>query len=156
MAHVVLLDELRKLRDRVLLLFFAERRIDDRGVEHLARLVHDGDLAAVAVAGVEAHRDRAFYRRLHEKRAQVEGEIMNGLLVCHVRQRRAQFAFHAGLQQPVIAVVADGLDKFHRWAAGLYDAAPDALQRLVAVNGQADLQGPLAFAAVECQNLMAL
>ena len=81
---------------------------------------------------------------------------MNGLLVCHVRQRRAQFAFHAGLQQPVIAVVADGLDKFHRRAAGLYDAAPDALQRLVAVNGQADLQGSLAFAAVECQNLMAL
>ena len=51
----------------------------------------------MAVAGVEAHRDRTFYRRLHEKWAQIESKIMDGLFVGHVGQRRAQFTLHAGL-----------------------------------------------------------
>ena len=156
MAHVVLFDELRELRDGVLLLLFAEGGIDDRGVEHLARLVDDRDLAAVAVAGVEAHRDRALDRRLHEQRAEVERKVVDGLLVGRVSQGGAQLALHAGLQQPVIAVVADSLHEVHRGAPGLYHAAADALQRLVAVDRQADLQRALALAAVEGQDLMAL
>ena len=39
-----------------------------------ARTVNDGDLAAVAVAGVETHSDLALDGRLHQQRAQVEGE----------------------------------------------------------------------------------
>ena len=114
MFHVVLVDEPLEGIDCLLLFALGKRRVDDRRIEHLARRVDDGHLAAVRVAGVQPHRDKALHGRLHEKRPEVQSEIMNGRLVCRVGQHRPELALHAGRKKPVVAVFRRRGQKRHR------------------------------------------
>ena len=66
--HVVLLDELCQHGDGLVFLPLTVGRVDHGGIEHLARAVHDRDLAAHAVPRVKPHRDLALDRRLHQQR----------------------------------------------------------------------------------------
>ena len=114
MLHAVLVDEPLEGIDRLLLFALGKRRVDDRRIEHLARRVDDGHLAAVRVAGVEPHRDKALHGRLHEKRPEVEGKVVNRRLVCRVGQHRPELALHAGRKKPVVAVFGRRGQKRHR------------------------------------------
>ena len=156
MLDPVLVDEPLKGIDCLLLFALGKRRVDDRGIEHLARRVDDSHLAAVRVAGVQPHRDKALHGRLHEKRPEVQREIMNGRLVCRVGQHRPELALHAGRKKPVVAVLRRRGQKRHRRRAGLYDALSDQLHRFHPVQIQRDLQIALLLAPVEGQHLMAL
>ena len=156
MLHAVLVDEPLEGIDRLLLFALGKRRVDDRRIEHLARRVDDGHLAAVRVAGVEPHRDKAFHGRLHEKRPEVERKVVNGRLVCRVGQHRPELALHAGRKKPVVAVLRRRSQKCHRRRAGLYDASLNQLHRFHPVQIQRDLQIALLLAPVEGQHLMAL
>ena len=71
-----------------------EGRVHDGGIEHLARTVNDGDLAAVAVAGVETHSDLALDGRLHQQRAQVEGEHLYRALAGGIGKGGARLTLH--------------------------------------------------------------
>ena len=153
---MVLADERGELGDRLALLTLAERRIDDRGVQHLTGRIHDGDLAAVAVAGVESHGDEAFDGRLHEQRLEVEGKVADRGFVGRVGEQIADLPFQAREDQPVVAVLSGGCNECHGGAAGLDDKAAERLDRGVAIHVEADLQKALFLAAVERQNLMAL
>ena len=156
MLDPVLVDEPLEGIDRLLLFALGERRVDDRRIEHLARRVDDGHLAAVRVAGVEPHCDKAFHGRLHEKRPEVEGKVVNRRLVCRVGQHRPELALHAGRKKPVVAVFGRRSQKCHRRRAGLYDASLNQLHRFHPVQIQRDLQIALLLAPVEGQHLMAL
>ena len=114
MLHAVLVDEPLEGIDRLLLFALGKRRIDDRSIEHLARRVDDGHLAAVRVAGVKSHCDKTLDGRLHEKRAEVEGKVVNRRLVCRVGQHRPELALHAGRKKPVVAVFGRRSQKCHR------------------------------------------
>ena len=68
-VDVVFCDKFFQLRlRRIDILLGAGRGIDDRLIQHLARTVYDGDLAAGAVRGVEPERDFVLDGRLHEER----------------------------------------------------------------------------------------
>ena len=125
--------------DRLALLPLAIGRIDDGGVEHLARTVDDSDLAAHAVAGVEPHRDLALDRRLHQQRAQVGRKLADRAGAGHVGQIRADLALEGGEEQPVIGVLGRGADEGHRARAGHDDGAVDRLERAVALELDGDL-----------------
>ena len=65
MPDGVLSDERGELFDALALLALAVRRIDDGGIQHLARTVHNGDLAAHAIPGIQPHRHKSLDGRLH-------------------------------------------------------------------------------------------
>ena len=156
MLDPVLVDEPLEGIDRLLLFALGKRRVDDRGIEHLPRRVDDSHLAAVRVAGVQPHRDKALHGRLHEKRPEVERKVVNRRLVCRVGQHRPELALHAGRKKPVVAVLRRRGQKRHRRRAGLYDASLNQLHRFHPVQIQRDLQIALLLAAVEREYLMAL
>ena len=70
--------------------------VDNGGVEHLAGRIHDRELAAVTVAGVEAERHSAAHGRLHEQRTQIERKDTDGLLARLVGQLVSRFTFERG------------------------------------------------------------
>ena len=140
-----------------LLLALAERRIDDCGVQHLAGRIHDGDLAAVAVAGVEPHGDEALDGRLHEQRLEVQGKIADRGLVGRVGEQVADLPFQAREDQPVVAVLSGGCRRMSwRRLPGLTTRRRSVWIAASAIHVEADLQKALLLAAVERQNLMAL
>ena len=146
----------RERGDRLVLLPLAVGRIDHGGVQHLARAVHDRDLAAHAVAGIKTHRDLALDRRLHQQRAQVGGKLADGAGAGRVGQVRSDLALKRGEEQPVIGVLGSRADKAHRARAGHNDGAVDRLQRAVALQLDGDLQEALLLTAVDGQDLVAL
>ena len=156
MSHAVLFNEPLQRDDGFLPLGLGEGGIDHSGVQHLARRVHHGDLAAVAVAGVQPHRHMTAHRRLHQKWAQVQREIANRALVGLVRQGAAQFALHTGRDQAVIGVLGSGADEGCRPAARDKHRPAHADKRLLPVHLHAGLQKSLAFAAVYGKHLMPL
>ena len=89
--HPVLGDEFRQGGDGLLLLPGPIGGVDHGGVQHLTGFVHHGHLAAHAVARVQTHGDLALYRRLHQQRLQVQGELADGSLGGLLRQPRALF-----------------------------------------------------------------
>ena len=141
--------------DGVLLSRFAERGIDDRGIQHLAGLVHHGDLAAVAVARVQPHDDGALHRRLHQQRLQVEREVVDGSFVRGLRQLGAQFSLQGRPDQPVVGVVAGGAQKRLSRALPRNDPPGQQALRLFLVRFQGHFQEAFLFAPVDRQGLMA-
>ena len=135
---------------------FGERGVDDGGVQHLARRVNDGDLAAVAVAWVEAHGHMAAHGRLHEQRPEIQSKIADGPLVGPLRERGTQLALHAGRDEAVIGVLTGGAQEGGCAAARHEHAAAHADEGLLAVRFQRDLQKALAFTAVHGEDLVAL
>ena len=154
--HAVLFDELRELRDGFILLPFAVGGVDHRGVEHLAGRVNDRDLAAVGIAGVEAHRHMALDRRLHQKRLEVESEHFDRALTGLVRQRRAHLALKRGVDQAVVSVLGGGLNELHRGGAWLHDRAAQQRQRQLAVKQDGRAEHFLLLAAVDGEDLVPL
>ena len=67
-------------------LLLIERGIDHRGIQHLTGAVHHRHLAAVAVAGVEAHGDLALDGRLHQQRPEVQRKLPDCPLAGGIRQ----------------------------------------------------------------------
>ena len=132
----------------------AEGRVHDRGVEHLAGAVDDGDLAAVGIAGVKPHRDLALHGRLHEQRLEVQAEILYRTLTGALGECCARFALERGVDQPVVGVLAGALHKFHRGGAGLHGGAAQHRKRRVAVEQYRDGEETLLFAAVDGEDLV--
>ena len=154
--HTVFARQCGKRVDGLLLFLRAERRVDDGGIEHLSRRVHDGDLASVRVAGVKSHRNEALDRRLHEKRPEVEGKIVDGRRVCTLGECVSELALEAWRDEACEAVFAHRREKRHCARTRLHHGpAHDGQARgLVQIDGHLELA--FAFAAVEGQNLVVL
>ena len=82
----------------------AVRGVNDAGVEHLARGIDDGDLAARAVAGVKADGHAAFDGRLHQKLTEVYGEHLNGVVARFFGQLRTNFPLDGRENETAVCV----------------------------------------------------
>ena len=154
--HAVLSDEPCQNGDGLPFLPLSIGGIYHRSVQHLARPVHHGHLAAHAVARIQAHGDLALDRRLHKQRLQVQCKLPDGPLVCLFSQQAAGFPLQGGEDQPVVGVLGGGLDKFHRRRAGLHHRPAQQGQRPVSIQGDGNLQHALLLAPVDGQNLVSL
>ena len=130
--------------------------VDHGGIEHLARAVHDRDLAAHAVAGIKPHRDLALDRRLHQKGLQVQRKLTDSALVCPFCERSAHLALERGVDKTVVGVLGGGFDEIHGGRAGLHHGAAQQRQRLLAVEQDGHAEHFLLFAAVDGKDLVAL
>ena len=108
---IVLADQAGQRADSLLLFGVVKGRVHDCGVEHLARCVDDGDLAAHAVARVETHGDLALDRRLHEQRTQVQRELAYSALGGGIRELGANFTLERRENEPCVCVLAYGFYK---------------------------------------------
>ena len=152
--NMVALDQLGKNRDGVVFLPLAEGRIDDGGVKHLARAVHNGDLAAVGVAGVEPHGHMTLDRRLHQKRLEVEREHPDRALGGGFREGGADFVDQRRHQKTRPGVVRCRAHESHRRTAGLQNGTAQHGQGDIVGNFDADLEKALLLAAVDGKDLM--
>ncbi|MPM35682.1 hypothetical protein SDC9_82275 [bioreactor metagenome] len=156
MLHRVFLHKRFQLFNCLLLLPFAEGRIDHRRVEHLTRIADHGNLAAIAITRIEPHRHVPLDRRLHQKGFEVEREVMYCALVGKIGQRIARFALHAGEDQTVIRVLCRGINKFARVVVCLDGGALHCIEREFPIQIQIDLEEPFLLPAVDRENLVAL
>ena len=134
----------------------ALRGVDDGGVQHLARAVDHRDLAAVGVAGVEAHGDVPLDGRLHQQRLQIQREGVDRALGGRVGEVRADLTLQRRFDEPVVGVLTGGAQERHGGGAALDERAVYGAEGKVAVHRDADLQKALLLAAVERQHLMPL
>ena len=155
-GHAVAADELCQRVDGLLLLPLAERGVDHRRVQHLAGGVHHRHLAAVAVAGVKPHGDKALHRRLHQQGLEVEAEHFDGPLVGLLSEQAAHLPFHRGEDQPVVGVLGGGADEGHGGGAGVQHRPADGDQGRLALHLHAHLEHALPLSAVDGQHLVAL
>jgi len=81
-----------RFRPRLLRLVIRQGEIAHAGFQHFARLIHNRQLAARAEARIDAQRDLAANRRLHQKLVQVVAEYADRALVRLVRQLVSDFA----------------------------------------------------------------
>ena len=104
----------------------ALRNLQDTVVEYLSCRIDNSHLAAVAVAGVEAHDRVTGERCLQQELAQVRTEYFDGLGFGSFCELAADFAFEGGQQQALIAVSDGSLQAFlpDGWLAA--DAVIDA------------------------------
>ena len=140
--------------DGLLLFPFIEGGVDHGGGQHLAGGIHHGDLAAVAVSGIQTHGDKALHRGLHQQRLQIQGKIPDGALAGPVRQIGADLALQGGEDQPVIGVLRRGPDDGADVHGGLQGGPADQRGALVAGKGNGDLQNPFLFGPVDGHDLM--
>ena len=94
--------------------------VDDVGIQHLAGGVHNGDLAAHAVAGVQPHNGLAADGRLQQKLAQIVAENLDRTLGSGVRQGGAQLVFQAGVDQAAVGIAGGFVHQQGAGAAGLF------------------------------------
>ena len=94
---------------RLVLPVVRRRGVHNAGFQHLARLVHDGDLAAGAVCRVKAHRDAVSKRRLHQQRLEILSEGANGRLVRGVCQLAADLPLRGRLNEAPPSVFTAGI-----------------------------------------------
>ena len=156
MLHAVLLDELGKGHDGFILLLFAVGGIDHSGIQHLAGTVHHSHLAAHAVTGVQSHGHLTLDGRLHQQRAQVQGELADGALAGGIGQGAAGLTLQRGEQQTVIGILGGRLDKLHGPAAGDHHMTAHGAQSQIAVQFHRNFQLLFLLAPVDGQNLVAL
>ena len=130
-------------------------QVDHRGIQHAAGLVHHRNLAAHAVAGVQAHGHLALDGRLHEQRLEVQGKHMYGGLLSLVRQIIAQLRIQGRRDKPGIGVLTGGHHVLGGDAAcmGYIFLLDDALH-LRFIHGQLHLQKAFLLAAVHGQHTM--
>ena len=155
-GDVVAANHIRKRSRRFFLFVVRRGGVDHAGFEHLAGLVHHGQLAAGAVGRVEAQRHAAAQGRLHEKRLQVLREHANGLLVGAVGQLGANFAFQRREQEPRPCILNRVFQKFPIIAARNEHLRGDFGARFGFVHLDGDLQPFLLLAAVDGENAVAL
>ena len=153
-GHAVLFAQRRQPGDGLLLLPFAVGGIYHRGVQHLARAVPHRHLAAVGVAGVEAHGHVSLHRRLEQQRLQIQRELADRPLAGAVGEGTAGLPLQGGIDQPVVGILTGRLDEIHGPRAGLYHRPPQRGQRRVPLQQHRDGEIPLLFAPVDGQHLM--
>ena len=106
--HTVLFDQ--RLQ-RTLRFFHAlkfRNRVNDGGVQHLARGVHHSRFAAHAIAGVKPEGHLPLDGRLQQKLPQVFAEYADGSLAGALRQARAHLPLQAGVYKAHISVLCGG------------------------------------------------
>ena len=84
--------------------------INYRGFEHFSGLVHDSQLAACAIAGVDTHHNLSFDGCRHEKVPEVFGKQLDSVFACPLCKLRAQLAFYGRSNKPLIGVDGRGGD----------------------------------------------
>ena len=104
MPDIMLAHENRQRCNCLLLFSFTEGGINNSGVQNLPGCVHNSNLAAVAVSGIQSHGDKAFYRGLHQQRLQVQRKIVDGALAGTVGQLVADFPGNRGENQSLIGI----------------------------------------------------
>ena len=137
---------------------FALGNLQHAVIEDAAGGIHDGHLAAIAVAGVEAHDGLACERGLQQKLAQVGAEDLDGLFLSRLGEAGADFALQRGQQQAFVAVFDGGLqlalpdggaaDDLPRDAADIFlevevELHLEAAELLAAVDGEDAVRGQL-------------
>ena len=116
---LMLAHEPGKHGNGLLFLSFTEGGVDHAGIQHLAGGIHHGYLAAIAVAGVQAHGYKALHRGLHQQGLQVQREIMDGALACPVSEGIADLPLDGGENQPVKGILGGSFDKLRYLHGGL-------------------------------------
>ena len=137
-----------------LLFMLAEGGVDHSGVQHLTGGVHNGNLAAVAVSGVQTHGDKALHRRLHQKRFQVQCKVMDGTGVGPVGQFAADFSLNGGENQPLIGIFCRCPNKGGNLHGGLQSGTTDQCGAFVSGQCHIWLENAFFFSPVHCQNLV--
>ena len=153
-ADVVSAHHAGKNGDGLLFFAFAEGGIHHTGVQHLSGGIHHGHLAAVAVARVQAHGDKALHGRLHQQRLQIQGEVADGSLTGAVGEFAPNFPLDGGEDQPFIGILGGGAHKAGDLQAGLQRGAADQGSTLIPGQGDGGLQNALLFAPVDGENLV--
>ena len=156
MLHPVALGHGRQLGDGFLLLALAEGGIDHRGIQHLAGAVDHRHLAAVGVAGVEAHGHMTLHRRLHQQRLQVQRKVGNGPLVSGIGKPGANLVDKRRLEQAMPRILRRGTHKGHGGRGKAQHLTVDGRQRRAVLNLHTDGQVILLLTAIDGQNLMIL
>ena len=141
---------------RLVLPVVRRRGVHNAGFQHLARLVHDGDLTAGAVCRVKAHRDAVPERRLHQQRLEILSEGADGRLVRRVRQLAADFPLRGRLNEPPPRVFTAGIYESIRDADTAEHRPADLLQGERVLDLHAGLEHSLPLAAVHRENAVAL
>ena len=141
-----------RFRPRLLRLVIRQGEVAHAGFQHLARLIHNRQLAARAEARIDAQRDLAANRRLHQKLVQVVAEDADRALVRLVRQLVSDFALQGRADEPAPSVLRRRAHHVAARAARLDHRAADDLQRLLVVTFHRDLEPFLALAPVDRQN----
>ena len=140
--------------DGLLLLAGAVGGVHHGGVQHPAGAVDDRHLAAVGIAGVQAHGDVALYRGLHQQGLQVQAEVGDGPLAGGVSQVGPGLPLQGGVDQPVIGVLTGGLDKLHSPGPGSHHRPAQSHQTQLPVQQHGDGEDALLFAPVDGQDLV--
>ncbi len=141
---------------RLVLPVVRRRGVHNAGFEHLARLVHDGDLAAGAVRRVKAHGDTVSERRLHQQRLEILSKGADGRLVRSIRQLAADLPLRGRLDEPPPGILAAGIHKGVGNAHAAEYRPADFLQGERVLDLHAGLEHSLPLAAVHRENAVAL
>ena len=126
--------------------------IDHGGIQHPAGAVHHGDLAAVAVAGVQPQHHLVLHRGLHQQVVEVLPEHLDGLLAGRFKEGGEGLVFHRRGDEPLPAVPGRGL---HRPGAGVLcrdHPAADEAHRLFLRQLDGGLEGPFLHPPVDGQH----
>ena len=94
------------------------------------------------------------YRRLHQKRLQVQGKLSDSALAGGIGQGRAHLPLQRGVDQPVIGVLAGGGHNGRGRRAGLYHRPLYLVQRRDSVQQHGDGEEALLFAPVDGEDLV--
>ena len=125
--------------------------IDDGGVQHLAGLIHNGNLAAGAVAGVQTDGNLALDGGRHQQLAQVDAKQLDGVFAGFFGELGADLTLDGRINQTGIGIFTGLLHQHRAGVAALHVQRADDIQRTAGVGLQIHLQKALFFASVEGQ-----
>ena len=107
-------------------------RIDDVVAEEFAGVVHDGDLAAGADAGVESEHGELAGRRREQQVLQILAENLDGIGVGALLEFQADFRSDGAVEQPLPGVFRRQVQLRRPVAGLLVDLALDEVERRAA------------------------
>ena len=154
MAHIVFAHQAVQDVNGLLLFPLVKCGVDNGGCQHLAGGIHHRHLAAVAVAGVQAHGNEALDRGLHQQGLQVQGKIVNGAFIGTLAQVAADLTLDGGEDQPLVGILGSSLDKLGNKHGGLQCRSADQSRTLVARQGHTGLQDPFLLTPIDGQDLV--
>ena len=154
MLHAMLADQTGQHSDSLLLLAVVEGRIHHGCIQHLAGSIHHGNLAAVAVSGVQTHGDKAFDRRLHQQRFQIQCKIMDSTAVCTIRKITANFTLDRGENQSLIRILSGSPHEYRHMIGRLHCRTANQSRTLISNHSHIGFQNTLFFTTVDSQNLV--
>ena len=133
-----------------------EHRVDDRRVQHAARLIHHGDLAAMGIARIETDGGTPLDRRRHQEGLEVQREYADGRCLRLVRQFSAQLRVQGRRDQPGVGVITGtGHIYTGRGAIAAHIACADDGLRCGNIDLQRDLDRAFLLRTVHGQHTVA-